>query len=31
VGEGAFVGPDPQLYAFTKFAAQRNIYRVSIK
>jgi hypothetical protein len=26
----AFVGPDPCVYAFTKFAAQRNIYRVPV-
>ena len=28
--EGAFVGPNPSIYAFTKFATQRNIYRVPV-
>lgn len=28
--EGAFVGPDPSRYAFTKVAIQRNIYRVPV-
>jgi Tol biopolymer transport system component/tRNA A-37 threonylcarbamoyl transferase component Bud32 len=28
VGEGAYPGPNPSLYAFTKFAIQRNIYRI---
>jgi Tol biopolymer transport system component len=31
VGESAFVGPDPSVYAFTRFATQRNIYRVFIR
>ncbi len=30
VAEGAFPGPDPSVYAFTKFSIQRNIYRVSV-
>ena len=28
--EGAFPGPDPSIYAFTKVATHRNIYRVSV-
>jgi WD40 repeat protein len=28
--EGAFAGPSPSVYAFTKFAMQRNIYRVPV-
>jgi Tol biopolymer transport system component len=28
--EGAFPGPDPSVYAFTRFATQRNIYRVPV-
>jgi hypothetical protein len=27
---GAFAGPNPSVYAFTRFAIQRNIYRVSV-
>jgi Tol biopolymer transport system component len=27
---GAFPGPNPSIYAFTKVAAQRNIYRVQV-
>jgi serine/threonine protein kinase len=30
IAEGAFPGPDPSAYAFTKFSIQRNIYRVSV-
>jgi Tol biopolymer transport system component len=30
IAEGAFAGPDPSVYAFTKFSIQRNIYRVSV-
>jgi hypothetical protein len=30
IAEGAFPGPDPSVYAFTKFSIQRNIYRVSV-
>jgi hypothetical protein len=26
----AFAGPNPSIYAFTKVAAQHNIYRVSV-
>ena len=28
--EGVFPGPDPSIYAFTKAATHRNIYRVSV-
>ncbi len=28
--QGAFVGPNPSVYAFTKIAIQRNIYRVPV-
>jgi Tol biopolymer transport system component len=28
--EGAFPGPNPSIYAFTKVATHRNIYRVSV-
>jgi eukaryotic-like serine/threonine-protein kinase len=28
---GAFPGPDPSIYAFTKLTTQRNIYRVSLR
>jgi Tol biopolymer transport system component len=31
VGDAAFIGPDPGVYAFTKFATQRNIYRVFVE
>jgi len=30
IAEGAFPGPNPAVYAFTKFAIQRNIYRVPV-
>ena len=30
IAEGAFPGPSPSLYAFTKFATQRNIYRIPV-
>jgi len=30
IAEGAFPGPNPSVYAFTKFAIQRNIYRVPV-
>jgi serine/threonine protein kinase len=30
IAEGAFPGPDPSVYAFTKFSIQRNIYRISV-
>jgi eukaryotic-like serine/threonine-protein kinase len=30
IAEGAFAGPNPSVYAFTKFATQRNIYRVPV-
>ena len=26
----AFAGPNPSVYAFTKFATQRNIYRIPV-
>jgi Tol biopolymer transport system component len=29
-GENVFPGPDPSMYAFTKVATQRNIYRVPV-
>ena len=28
--EGAFPGPDPSIYAFTKIVTHRNIYRISV-
>jgi hypothetical protein len=28
--ERVFPGPDPSIYAFTKVATQRNIYRVPV-
>jgi hypothetical protein len=28
--QGAFAGPNPSLYAFSRFATQRNIYRVPV-
>jgi hypothetical protein len=28
--QGAFPGPNPAIYAFTKVATHRNIYRVSV-
>jgi hypothetical protein len=28
--EGAFPGPNPSIYAFTKVTTLRNIYRVSV-
>jgi len=31
IAEGAFPGPRPSLYAFTKFAIQRNIYRIPVR
>jgi Tol biopolymer transport system component len=31
IAEGAFPGPDPSVYAFTKFSIQRNIYRISVR
>ncbi|MBK5294494.1 MAG: protein kinase [Acidobacteriia bacterium] len=30
LAEGAFPGPNPLVYAFTKFAIQRNIYRIPV-
>ena len=30
IPEGAFPGPNPSIYAFTKIATQRNIYRVPV-
>ncbi|MGH9196968.1 MAG: TolB family protein, partial [Acidimicrobiia bacterium] len=30
IAEGTFPGPDPSVYAFTKFSIQRNIYRISV-
>jgi hypothetical protein len=30
IREGAFPGPDPSVYAFTKVATHRNIYRVPV-
>ena len=29
-GDNIFPGPNPSIYAFTKLAAQRNIYRVPV-
>jgi hypothetical protein len=32
VSDGSvYPGPDPSMYAFTKVAAQRNIYRVPLR
>ena len=30
-GESVYPGPDPSIYAFTKIATQRNIYRVPVR